>query len=88
MFYFRNFKGFADVTLNLERPVTILIGPNGSGKTTLIKILTGLSKPSEGKAFVAGFDTISESIKVKENIGWISSEVILDEKYSDSGSVT
>jgi ABC-2 type transport system ATP-binding protein len=48
----------------------------------LIKILTGLSKPSEGKAFVAGFDTNSESIKVKENIGWISSEVILDESLT------
>lgn len=59
-----------------------LLGPNGAGKTTIIKMLTGLSMPTEGEALVANFSISKESIKVKENIGWVSSDVILDDSLN------
>lgn len=56
-----------------------LLGPNGAGKTSTIKMLTGLTPPTEGDAMVAGFSVVKNPIEVKSRIGWISSEVILDD---------
>lgn len=45
-----------------------LLGVNGAGKTTVIKILSCLSKPTEGDAFVGGYSVVSDSEKVKQLI--------------------
>lgn len=59
-----------------------LLGPNGAGKTTTIKILTGLTKPTSGRAFVAGFDVVEKPAEVKKRIGWVASEVIVDDELT------
>jgi len=56
------------------------LGANGAGKTTTIKILSGLSKPSSGKAIVAGYDVAKYPNKVKRNIGYMSQHFSL---YND-----
>lgn len=46
-----------------------LLGPNGAGKTTLISILTGVTKPDSGAAWVGGYNILTELPNVYKNIG-------------------
>ena len=59
-----------------------LLGPNGAGKTTIIKVLTGLSDITEGSAMVAGYDVTHDPMHVKQRVGWVAAEVILDDDLS------
>ncbi len=45
------------------------LGPNGAGKTTTVRMLTGMSKPSEGTARIMGYDIQADAVKAKEHIG-------------------
>ena len=49
-----------------EKSLFGLLGVNGAGKTTLIKMLTCLSVPTSGKAFVGGFEISENPDKIKE----------------------
>ena len=46
-----------------------LLGVNGAGKTTTVKILSCLTAPDEGDAYVLGKSIISNQAEVKEIIG-------------------
>ena len=45
------------------------LGPNGAGKTSTIRMLVGLTEPSEGSASVAGYDIRKEIVEVKRRVG-------------------
>ena len=52
---FHDLTALDHVTLSVARGETFgLIGPNGSGKTTLIRLLLGLSRPTDGRIAVLG----------------------------------
>ena len=55
-----------------------LLGPNGAGKTTTLRILSTLIKPDAGDAFVCGHSVVKEPQKVRDKIGFMTSELKLD----------
>ena len=55
------------------------LGANGAGKTTAIRMLCGLSKPTSGKGYVAGYDIRKQPEQIKANIGYLSQKFALYE---------
>jgi len=61
-----------DLSLNVEKgSIYGFLGQNGAGKTTTIKLLSGLSIPTQGQIFVDGMDLSLESGKVKQILGLV-----------------
>jgi ABC-2 type transport system ATP-binding protein len=55
-----------------------LLGPNGAGKSTTVKILTTLSRPDSGTAYVAGIDVLRHPDQVRRVIGTVSQKPQFD----------
>jgi len=53
------------------------LGPNGAGKSTTMRILTTWLPASSGVARVGGFDTMSQSMDVRRQIGYLPESVPL-----------
>jgi ABC-2 type transport system ATP-binding protein len=57
-----------------------LLGPNGAGKTTMIRMLCGITLPSEGQGHVLGYDIAKQPEEIKKRIGYMSQKFSL---YND-----
>ncbi len=67
---FGNITAVDNLTFNVNKgEIFGFLGPNGAGKTTTIRMLTGLTKPTSGKALIVGFDITKQLVKAKERIG-------------------
>jgi len=78
---FGNFTAVDHISFEVKQgEIFGFLGANGAGKTTAMRMLCGLSIPTEGKGFVAGFDIESQTELVKKNIGYMSQKFSL---YND-----
>jgi ABC-2 type transport system ATP-binding protein len=63
-------KAVDDLTLEVPAGVVFgFLGPNGAGKTTTIRLLLGLIEPTQGQAWVMGFDIPKRAEEIRTHSG-------------------
>ena len=78
-------KKYEDETLALDNlsfkvnagQIYAMMGGNGAGKTTTINIILDFIQPTSGKTVVCNIDTQQEPLKAKQNIAYVSENVML-----------
>lgn len=76
---YNNVSVVDDLSLTIE-PGEIfgLLGPNGAGKSTTIRMVTTLTKPTQGDIVVAGYDVVRQPFGVKKQIGVVLQQTSVD----------
>ena len=75
---FGDFVAVDHIDLNVAKgEIFGFLGPNGAGKSTTIRMLCGLLLPTSGTGTVGGYDIISQSEEIKQNIGYMSQKFSL-----------
>ena len=67
-----------DVKLKVLRGETFgLIGPDGAGKTTTTRVILGLLKRTAGESSILGYDSMRDTYKIRERVGYIAQQFAL-----------
>ena len=72
-----------DLSMQVKRgSIYGFLGPNGSGKTTTIRMLCGLLTPDKGRGTCLGYDIITETDKIKLQVGYMTQRFSLYQDLS------
>ncbi len=67
---YKNLTAVGNLSLEIQQgELFSLLGVNGAGKTTAIKMLTCVTRPTEGDASVGGYSITEQAERVKKLIG-------------------
>ena len=67
---FDEFTAVDRVNLHVQAgEILALLGPNGAGKTTTVRMLASILKPTSGRAWINGYDTVQEDVTVRRIVG-------------------
>ena len=79
--YYGKARGIEDVSFKVEEgEIFGFIGPNGAGKSTTIRLFLGLIHPTSGDAKIFGKDCIQAGPEIRQDIGYLPSEVFYYER--------
>ena len=71
------------ITFSVEKgEIFGIIGPDGAGKTSLFRILTTLLLAKSGKAWVDGFDVVTEYEEIRKHVGYMPGKFSLYQDLS------
>lgn len=77
---FGSFTAVDHISFNVKKgEIFGFLGANGAGKTTAIRMLCGLSIPTEGGGMVTGCDICTQAEEIKRHIGYMSQKFALYE---------
>ena len=86
---FGDFTAVKGITFDVYKgEIFGFLGANGAGKTTAMKMLIGISKPTSGKAIVAGLDVATQADLVKKSIGYMSQKFSLYDDLTVKENIT
>jgi ABC-2 type transport system ATP-binding protein len=72
-----------DITVTIPRgEFFAMLGPNAAGKTTTIKLLTGLLKPTSGRACICGFDVQMQPLEARRRLAYVPDFPFLYDKLT------
>ena len=72
-----------DLSMQVKRGTIYgFLGPNGSGKTTTIRMLCGLLTPDEGTGTCLGYNILTETDKIKLQVGYMTQRFSLYQDLS------
>ncbi|MGH3557115.1 MAG: ATP-binding cassette domain-containing protein, partial [Mycobacterium sp.] len=76
---FGDVAALRDISFEVGRGEVIgLLGPNGAGKTTMVDILSTLTRPDSGHAWVAGHDVVAHPARVRRSIMLTGQQAAID----------
>ncbi|MCC8039389.1 MAG: ATP-binding cassette domain-containing protein [Bacteroidales bacterium] len=80
---FGDFTAVDNITFDVAKgEIFGFLGANGAGKTTAMRMLTGLSIPTEGRGTVGGYDVLTQGEEIKRHIGYMSQRFSLYDDLS------
>ena len=86
---FGDFTAVDSITFEVKKgEIFGFLGANGAGKTTAMKMLIGISRPTSGKAKVAGFEVFTQAEDIKKNIGYMSQKFALYDDLTVKENIT
>ena len=80
---YKHFAAVSDLDLEVkDGEILGIIGHNGAGKSTTLKMMVGLTAPTEGTVEIMGTDMTKDSTRVKRHIGYLPEESPLYENMT------